>query len=180
MRLARRRRKGLKTISLIGYTNAGKTSLFNTLTGKNKRVQNALFVTLDSNVGKIYSQKLNREILISDTIGFINNLPAKLIDAFKSTLTESIHADILLQVIDVSDPEFEEKIKVVENILKELKIENKKRIYIFNKTDQSNGINIKLLIEKYKSYHPQFISVKNSQGISDVLNVVDRFIMPSS
>ncbi len=177
IQLDRRRRNGIKTVSLIGYTNAGKTSLFNSLTGKNKLVQNALFVTLDSTTGKLYSQKLQQEILISDTIGFINSLPAKLIEAFKSTLTESIHADILLQVIDVSDKEFEQKIEVVENILKELKIDNKKRIYIFNKTDKSNGINKQMLEEKYQTYHPQFISVKTHQGIPDLLNIVEQFLL---
>lgn len=174
--LERRRRNGLKTVSLIGYTNAGKTSLFNLLTGKKKLVQDALFATLDSNIGKIYSRKLNREILTTDTIGFIKNLPAKLINAFKSTLMESIHADVLLQVIDISDEEFESKIIVVENILRELGIEDKKRIYVFNKIDKSNGINKKYLAERYERFSPQFISVKEHNGIPDMLNVVERFI----
>ena len=171
--LERRRKIGLKTISLIGYTNAGKTSLFNLLTGKKKLVQNALFVTLDSNVGKIYSNKLKQEILVTDTIGFIKNLPAKLISAFKSTLMESMHADILLEVIDISDSEIEQKIAVVENILKELNILDKKRIFIFNKIDQSDQFMNQELIDKYKHFNPQFISVKNQQGIEGLLNTID-------
>lgn len=172
--LEHRRRIGLKTVSLIGYTNAGKTSLFNLLTGKKKLVQNALFVTLDSSVGKIYSKKLQQEILITDTIGFINNLPAKLISAFKSTLMESIHADILLHVIDSSDEEIELKIETVENILKELKIENKKRIYIFNKIDVNPGINRTELLEKYEQYDPQLISVRKNIGIEKLINTIEK------
>jgi GTP-binding protein HflX len=168
--IERRREKGLKTVSLIGYTNAGKTSLFNLLTRKKKLVQNALFVTLDSSIGKIYSKTLNREILISDTIGFINNLPTKLIDAFKSTLMESVHADLLLQIIDISDEDNKQKIEVVENILKELGIADKRRIFVFNKIDASNGINKIELIEKYAKYNPQFISVRDNLGIDSLLS----------
>lgn len=128
--LQRRARNGAQTVSIIGYTNAGKTSLFNVLTGKKNVVQNALFVTLDSSTGKIFLSKTKKEILISDTIGFIRNLPASLIDAFKSTLMESIHADVLLFIIDVSDEDYEQKIEVVEEVLYELHIQNKKRIHV--------------------------------------------------
>lgn len=174
--LEHRRRNGLKTVSLIGYTNAGKTSLFNLLTGKSKLVQNALFATLDSNVGKLYSKNLNQDILVSDTIGFINNLPAKLIDAFKTTLMESLHADILLQVIDCTDESMEQKIIVVEKILKELNIENKKRYYVFNKIDKAPDLNIKEFQEKYRRFRPQFISVKNNIGISKLIHAIEENI----
>ena len=99
-----RKNLGLQTISIVGYTNAGKTSLFNILTHKKHVVENALFATLDSTVGEIYMQSLQKKVLISDTIGFIANLPPSLIEAFKSTLMESVHADIILHVIDASDP----------------------------------------------------------------------------
>lgn len=175
--LTRRNKNGIKTVSLIGYTNAGKTSLFNLLTGKKKLVQNALFVTLDSNVGKIYSPKLHDRILASDTIGFINNLPSRLIDAFKSTLMESIHADILLQVIDISDENYEQKITIVNNILKELKIEDKKRILIFNKIDECAGLNKNDLQNKYLNYSPQFISVKNRTGIKGLVQTIENKLL---
>lgn len=172
--LENRRKRGLKTISLIGYTNAGKTSLFNLLTGKKKLVQNALFATLDSNVGKFYSKNLNQEIMVSDTIGFIKNLPTRLIDAFKSTLMESVHADILLEVIDISSDNVNQKIQVVENILKELYIYHKKRIFIFNKIDKVENPQLNQLIEKYSKFNPQLISVKDNKGIGDLIQTIEE------
>lgn len=163
--LEHRRRIGLETVSIVGYTNAGKTALFNTLTGKKKLTENQLFATLDSAVGKIYLPEVSREVLITDTIGFIRNLPPKLIQAFKSTLMESIHADILLHVIDASDPDMEKKIRVVEDILKELKTENKKIIYVFNKIDVAPGIDKEKMQKDYQEYSPFFISVKSGEGI---------------
>ena len=118
--IKRRREIGFQTISIVGYTNAGKTTLFNALTGKKKRVENVLFATLESYVGKLYLPNIKKEVLISDTIGFIQNLPTLLITAFKSTLMESVHAEILLHVIDASDPDMYKKIETVENILEEL------------------------------------------------------------
>src|SRR5258706_12810210 len=93
LQLLRRKKEGLKTISLIGYTNAGKSSLFNLLTGKKTFVANELFATLDSSVGEMYIQKLQKEVLITDTIGFIRNLPMTLVSAFKSTLMESLNSE---------------------------------------------------------------------------------------
>src|SRR5437764_4178190 len=88
--LLQRKRAGFKTVSIVGYTNAGKSSLFNLLTGKNKLAKNVLFATLASSVGKLYLEDLHKEVLITDTIGFIRDLPPLLISAFKSTLMESI------------------------------------------------------------------------------------------
>lgn len=160
-----RKRIGLETVSIVGYTNAGKTSLFNYLTGKKKLAENQLFATLDSAVGKLYLPTLKKEILVTDTIGFIKNLPPKLIEAFKSTLMESIHADILLHVIDASDLEMEKKIEIVEKILEELAVENKQRIYVFNKMDMVDGQIKDMVLEKYSTYTPYFISVKSGEGI---------------
>jgi GTP-binding protein HflX len=174
--MQRRERIGLKTVSLIGYTNAGKTSLFNRLTGKKKYVKNELFATLDASVGKLYLPQLQEEILISDTIGFIRNLPTKLIDAFKSTLMESLHADLLLHVIDSKDPAMETKIEIVEKILQELRIADKKQIYIFNK---SEGIDFQKIIqirEKYRKYAPLFISVKTGKGIEELLATLGNIL----
>jgi len=176
--LLQRQRGGFKTVSLIGYTNAGKTSLFNLLTKKSKKIQNALFVTLDSNVGKIYSPKIHKQILITDTIGFINNLPADLIEAFKSTLLESIHADVLLQAIDLSDENLELKIQTVESILNELQIADKKRIYVFNKIDKCPNLDKKQLIKKYSVYNPQFISTITGHGLEDMLSQIEKTLTP--
>lgn len=172
--LERRAKSGIQTVSIIGYTNAGKTSLFNLLTGKKNIVQNALFVTLDSSTGKVFLPTLKKEILFSDTIGFIKNLPPSLIDAFQSTLLESIHADLLLLVIDVADEDMERKIRVVESILWSLRIYNTKRIYVFNKIDAAKEIDKVVLTEKYYENSPQFISVKKGSGIQELLHEIEK------
>ena len=172
--LDRRRKIGLKTISIIGYTNAGKTSLFNRLVRKKKLVENALFATLDSTVGKIYLENLQKEVIISDTIGFIKNLPPKLIDAFKSTLSESIHADILLHVIDASDEDMHKKIAIVEEIIRDLGISETKKIYIFNKIDAKEAINKEGIQILYDKFSPQFISVKKDEGIQELFEIINK------
>lgn len=174
--IANRRELGLPTISIVGYTNAGKSSLFNLLTGKKTLVENALFATLDSSVGKLYLPEVKKEVMISDTIGFIQNLPAKLVQAFKSTLMESINADLLLQVIDVSDPLQYEKIAVVEQVIKDLGIDHKPRIYVFNKIDAKPDFDKKTFMDLYRLYNPQFVSVLHNQGIDTLIQAIsDHF-----
>jgi GTP-binding protein HflX len=178
--LTRRKKVGFQTVSIIGYTNAGKSSLFKKLTGKKVDVHNALFVTLDSSVGKIILPKSRNSILLTDTIGFIKNLPTDLIDAFKSTLMESIHSDLLLHVIDITDDDMMRKINAVEEVLGSLDLRNKKRIYIFNKTDAMNGVNKNLIEEEYVDFYPQFISVKESVGIEKILEVIEECLENST
>lgn len=165
--LDRRKEKGFQTVSIVGYTNAGKTSLFNVLTKKENLEKNELFATLDSAVGKVYLQDLGREILVSDTIGFIRNLPPMLISAFKSTLMESIHADMILHVIDASDTEMNAKIEVVRSILAELGI-TQNIVYVFNKIDAASNLDRTTILERYKAYSPIFISIKDNVGLEDV------------
>lgn len=171
--LARRMRNGIPTISLIGYTNAGKTSLFNLLTSKKNLVQNALFVTLDSSTGKVFLPKSNKEIIISDTIGFIQHLPTTLIDAFKSTLLEVMYADLLLFVVDFSDEGRKQKISVVEHILKELGLKHKKRLYVFNKIDKVSMDSLHEVLDTYAIFNPQFISVREKEGIENLLSAIE-------
>lgn len=160
-----RKNLGLQTISIVGYTNAGKTSLFNILTHKKHIVQNALFATLDSTVGEMYMQSLQKKVLISDTIGFIANLPPTLIEAFKSTLMESIHADVILHVIDASDPLMMEKIRVVEEILEQLGIPKEKEVLVFNKIDLDTSANTKKLSRLAVDVPHVYISTKTKEGI---------------
>ena len=177
LQLERRKENNIKGISIVGYTNAGKTSLFNMLTKKKKIVENALFVTLDSVTGKLYLPALKKEVTISDTIGFIKDLPSSLINSFKSTLMESIYADVLLHVIDISDPKIYEKIEIVEEILKELRVNARRIIYVFNKIDAFRGDGKKLLSEinnKYGHYDPQFISVTTNYGINKLKEEMER------
>lgn len=170
----RRQKNNMKTISIIGYTNAGKTSLFNHLTGKKNIADNALFVTLDSSVGKLFLPKSRQEVLLTDTIGFISNLPTRLVDAFRSTLLESLHADLLIHVIDASDENMEKKIAVVENVLWELGIQEKNRLYVFNKLDRTNGMDVSAIVEEYAQFHPLCVSVKKEDGLEKLLMTLEE------
>lgn len=173
----RRKRAGFKTVSLVGYTNAGKSSVFNLLTGKNKLVKNILFATLESSVGRMYSAY--QEILVSDTIGFIRDLPPMLVKAFKSTLMESTNADLLLQVIDVSDKEYEKKIEVVMKILNELGRNTDNMIMVFNKTDMLKEENIiEVLKKKHRKYFPIFISARERKGIDNIKSEIEKRLQP--
>lgn len=141
----RRKRQNFQSVAIVGYTNAGKSCLLNALTGKELYIADELFATLDTRVAKIYIPPAShgedgkyvpgREVMVSDTIGFIQDLPPELIQAFKSTLAEAIAADLILHVIDMSDPDLHEKIEVVEDILKQLGLQDRKKIYVFNKVD---------------------------------------------
>lgn len=171
----RRRDLGLRTISIVGYTNAGKTSLFNILTGKEKLARNILFATLDSTVGVLYGHEKDRRIVMSDTIGFIQNLPPSLIEAFKTTLMEAVNADLLLHVIDASDPKFEEKIHTVEDILRELGIGNKRKKYVFNKIDRIEENELSKIKEKYCIFSPSYISVHTGSGVVELYREIETF-----
>jgi GTPase len=164
--MKKRKEVPLKTVSLVGYTNAGKTSLFNLLTKKKKEAKDELFATLESYTGKMYMPSLKQEVLISDTIGFIRDLPPELIDAFRSTLLESINADLLLHIIDFSDPDMQRKIDVVNRTLKELGAENKKILYVYNKTD--------LIEEKVKlQKNSVAISVHKKTGVFNLMGMIE-------
>ncbi len=171
--LDRRKKTGLKTVSIVGYTNAGKSTLFNTLTGRNNLEKNELFATLDSAVSKMYLSEITSEVLVSDTIGFIRNLPPLLISAFKSTLLESVHADVILHVIDVTDLEMTEKIQIVREILEELGITMDHVLYVFNKVDATQ-VHTKDLEDRYASFNPTFISAKSGQNISILKSIISK------
>ena len=138
-------------ICLIGYTNSGKSTILNMLTKANVLAQDKLFATLDTTTRQLYIEG-NKVGLISDTVGFIQLLPHSLVEAFKSTLSELEFADLLLHVIDLSDQNWEEHIKIVHEILEELEIE-KDILYVFNKSDKlENTEVIEGEIDKYKPH----------------------------
>lgn len=132
----RREKGGIKTVALVGYTNAGKSQLFKALTRKKVLVKDALFATLDTTTSRLFLPGIKEEVLLADTIGFIQSLPPDLIEAFKSTLEEAIHADVLLHVIDVSDPNYKLKIDTVNDVLQELAIGDIPIIEVYNKIDK--------------------------------------------
>lgn len=135
----RREKNAMPIVSLIGYTNAGKSTLLNCLTGSEIPANDRLFDTLDTTTRRL---KINetQEILLSDTVGFIRKLPTHLIEAFKATLEELKYADVLLHVIDLSNPEYEEQIRIVDEIVRQLGADFTPCIRVFNKCDRYSGI----------------------------------------
>ena len=130
----RKQRYGLLRVALVGYTNVGKSTLMNVLSKSTVFAENKLFATLDTTVRKVVLN--DSSFLLSDTVGFIRKLPHDLVESFKTTLEEVREADILLHVIDISHPSFEEQIEVVQQTLVELNAANKPTILVFNKIDQ--------------------------------------------
>ena len=162
-----RERFSASAIALVGYTNAGKSTIFNALTNADVYVRDKLFSTLDPTVRK-YVLPNNQRIVFSDTVGFIYNLPHHLVESFKATLEEAVHADILLHVIDVSHPKIIECNESVRRILKELGIENKPIINVLNKKDKiEDEIMLSGIRRNFES--PVVISALKREGLDDLL-----------
>src|SRR5574344_130728 len=169
-RVARNRRSksNLPIIAIVGYTNAGKSTLINQLISRNdKKViqENKLFATLETST-RLISIKDYPFFLLTDTVGFISRLPTTLIEAFKSTLEEIKEADLLIQVVDISTPNVEKRIEVTNNILKELGIGDIKTIYLYNKCDLVNGLPF------IPNKNELFTCLKNSDDISHIVKLV--------
>ncbi|MFT3733742.1 MAG: GTPase HflX [Rhodocyclaceae bacterium] len=133
-RSRRQQRQGLASIALVGYTNAGKSTLMRALTGSEVLVENKLFATLDTTVRVLHPESVPR-VLVSDTVGFIKNLPHGLVTSFKSTLDEALDAALLLHVIDAGDPGFERQREVTDKVLAEIDAHDVPRLTVFNKID---------------------------------------------
>lgn len=163
----RRLDSNVTQICLVGYTNTGKSTILNHLTKAQVLAENRLFATLDTTTRELFIDGKKKGV-ISDTVGFIQQLPHQLIDAFKSTLDELRYADLLLQVIDVSDPDCEEHIKVVTKILHELGVD-KEMLYVFNKADTPEQMH---LSEKLRNhYQPNvLVSAKKEEGLEPLLD----------
>ena len=171
----RKQRSNLPRLALVGYTNAGKSTIMNLLTNAGVLAQDKLFSTLDTTVRRV-SLSPSREFLVSDTVGFIKKLPHHLIVSFLSTLSEAVESDILLHVVDISDVRAEDNIAVVNETLKKLNCATKPIVMIFNKIDLiSNRELINYYKEKYKN--SVFISAARSIGVSsfveEILSILD-------
>lgn len=164
-------------VSLVGYTNAGKSTLLNalvdlSLSDESKKVyeEDMLFATLETSIRKI-KIKDGKEFLLSDTVGFIRELPHMLIKAFRSTLDEVKNSDLLLHVVDFSDEDYEENIRVTNSTLKEIGADNIPVIYVFNKCDKVNDSKL-----PYVDGNKVCISAKNNIGINELINVISNNI----
>ncbi|MDQ5849504.1 MAG: GTPase HflX [Pseudomonadota bacterium] len=134
-RARRQERQGLARVALVGYTNAGKSTLMRALTGNEALVADKLFATLDTTVRALHPESVPR-VLVSDTVGFIKNLPHGLVASFKSTLDEALEASLLAHVVDASDAGFERQLAVTEQVLDEIGAKNVPRLLVFNKIDR--------------------------------------------
>ncbi|MEQ2130011.1 GTPase HflX [Caldanaerobacter subterraneus KAk] len=162
----RRKKNQIPVVAIVGYTNAGKSTLLNALTGADAYVEDKLFATLDPTARKLVLPS-GREAILTDTVGFIRKLPHDLVEAFKSTLEEVKYADLLLHVIDVTSPDMEEKIKVVEKVLSDLGAIETPRINVYNKID---------LLEIVPSGNNRdiYISAKNKIGLDRLLEAIEK------
>jgi GTP-binding protein HflX len=174
----RQQRTGFTRIALVGYTNAGKSTLLNILTNAGVYVEDKLFATLDTStrmLKEVNGRKLPEPTLISDTVGFIRNLPHDLIESFKSTLAEVVEADILIHVIDISSESFEDQIAVVDETLGELGVNTKPVIKCFNKVDSLGEGEKEHLLIHLKEKYPGSIFLSAQKGIN-LNSLFDRII----
>ncbi len=172
---AGRKRSNWPLASIVGYTNAGKSTLLNRLTGSEVLAENRLFATLDPTTRRL-KLPTNQNILLSDTVGFIRKLPHDLVEAFKATLEEVVQADLLLHVVDVSHPHHNEQIKAVNAVLEEIGAAGKATLMVFNKIDQADPELVRQLLAMH---HPSVgISALTGQGIPEFLNALGTEIRP--
>jgi GTPase len=169
----RKGREDVSRVALVGYTNAGKSTLLNILTGADVLVEDKLFATLDSTVRSLAIEK--NTVLVTDTVGFIRKLPPKLVASFKSTLEEVVEADILLHVVDITHPAYLEQIDVVQQTLKDIHADGKPTIMVFNKIDAYQGPGA---IPAMKDRYENAVSISAARGINlqELLAMIQRII----
>ena len=173
-----RQRNRWPLASIVGYTNAGKSTLLNKLTNANVVAVDKLFATLDPTTRRL-RLPTNQNVLLTDTVGFIRKLPHGLVEAFKATLEEVVRADLLVHVVDVSHPLADEQIKSVEVVLREIGAEDKPILIVFNKTDRLNGNRdvLNRFLEQYP--HAAAISAENGEGVPALLAELGTRLRPT-
>lgn len=167
----RRQKQGIFNVSLVGYTNAGKSTLLNALTGADVLVEDKLFATLDSTTRKLTVDH-RKEVVLSDTVGFIKKLPHQLVAAFRSTLDEVLMADLLLHVVDAGHPRMEGQIKAVEDVLTKLEADEKPQILVFNKIDLLDDADR----DRLERVYPEsvLVSAVNEKGLEGIQGAIVR------
>lgn len=168
---ANRARGNVKTAAIVGYTNAGKSTLLNKLTGSEVLSEDKLFATLDPTTRQL-NLKDGQQILLTDTVGFIHKLPHHLVEAFKSTLEEAKYADYIIHVVDASNPQAEMQMYVVYETLRELGVMGKKIITLFNKQDADGAA----VLRDFKSDYSLKISAKTGAGLDELNDLLERLL----
>lgn len=172
-----RQRNHWALASIVGYTNAGKSTLLNKLTGAEVLAEDKLFATLDPTTRRL-RLPTNQNVLLTDTVGFIRKLPHGLVEAFKATLEEVVQADLLLHVVDASHPEAEEQIQAVDAVLKEIGADGKPTVMVFNKIDQLNGSRDILSRSLERHPHGVAISAVTGEGLPVLLAELGSRLRP--
>ena len=169
-----RLKAGIPTIAIVGYTNAGKSTLFNKLTGAKEFVKDQLFATLDPVMRRLDLKEAG-PIILSDTVGFIKELPHELVAAFKATLQEAKEADLILHVIDASDKNRLQRIRQVNNVLKQLDADKVPQIRVYNKIDKLEFESNKIRLG-HQSLKSVWLSALTGEGLNSILNAISDFI----
>lgn len=167
-----RKRSGIPVVAVVGYTNAGKSTLLNHLTNAEVLEEDKLFATLDPTT-RILELTNHQKVLMTDTVGFIRKLPHHLIDAFRSTLEEAKYADIILHVVDASNPQMDKQMCIVYDTLRNLEVEGKKIITAFNKTDR---IGQPEPLHDFRAERTVHISAKYGDGLEDLKNILEEIL----
>lgn len=167
-----RKRSGIPVVAVVGYTNAGKSTLLNHLTNAEVLEEDKLFATLDPTT-RILELTNNQKVLMTDTVGFIRKLPHHLIDAFRSTLEEAKYADIILHVVDASNLQMDKQMYIVYDTLRNLEVEGKKIITAFNKTDR---IGQPEPLHDFRAERTVHISAKYGDGLEDLKNILEEIL----
>lgn len=171
---AARDRSGIPKIAIVGYTNAGKSTLLNRLTDAGILAEDKLFATLDPTTRK-FELPSGESVLLTDTVGFIRKLPHHLIKAFKSTLDEAVYADVLMIVVDVSDPEYAAQMEVTERLLGELGASGKPTLYVFNKCDLG-AAGLPSIGVPAQHTHTVAVSARTGQGMEQLVEILQQIL----
>ena len=167
-----RNKNKIPVIAIVGYTNAGKSTLLNRLTGAGVLEEDKLFATLDPTTRNLKLPS-KQEVLMTDTVGFIRKLPHHLIEAFRSTLEEAKYADMILHVVDASNPQVDEQMYIVYETLQNLEVKNKPIITAFNKQDKLEG---KPILRDFKADHVVRISARTGEGLDELQSVIEEVL----
>jgi GTP-binding protein HflX len=176
-RRALRQRRGLPVVAIVGYTNAGKSTLLNALTSSSELVEDKLFATLDPKSRRLRFPK-EREVILTDTVGFIHDLPAELVNAFRATLEEVSEADLLLHLVDINEHDYQAKIEAVEQIIDDLGFAKTPRLLVFNKLDRMSKLDLKHRLRDFNGAVP--ISALQPETTRPLLSEVERVLWHSA